>query len=133
MSVITREYLSTSSVFVHRVVSLALDQIKQHIDLQISSLTQELLDLIKAVEKPVVPLSESVVLPSTPVIKDEGASTTALTNFQLQTVAQRLSRLVLRDRTQNRLESSVLTTPLVPEETGQNTRRDLGTMRQLYG
>ena len=60
MSVITREYLSTSSVFVHRVVSLALDQIKQHIDLQISSLTQELLDLIKAVEKPVVPLSESV-------------------------------------------------------------------------
>lgn len=90
------------------------------------------------------------------MIADAGASTPAPTDRQLQTVAQRLSRLVLRVGTQNRLESNVLTTPLVqgqflqPQMTGspimseysawivrtqfevQNLRRDLRAMRQLY-
>ena len=142
-------------------VSLALDQIKQHIDLQISSLTQELRDLRKTVAEN---RRSSVVLPSTTVIEDAGPSTPAPTDRQLQTVARRLSRLVQREGSQNRLETSVLTTPLVPQETGQfllqpqmtgssvlseysvrivsdlrtqfdevqNLRRDLGTMRQLY-
>jgi hypothetical protein len=158
---IEREYLSTSSILtIDGYICLALDQIKQHIDLQISCLTQELRDLRKAVAEN---RRSSVILPSAPVIEDAGPSTPAPTDRQLQTVARRLSRLVLREGMQNRLESSVLNTPLVPQETGQflqpqmtgssvmseysvrivsdlrtqfdevqNLRRDLGTMRQLY-
>lgn len=138
-----------------------LDQIKQHIDLQISSLTQELRDLRKTVAEN---RRSSVVLSSAPVIEDADLSTPAPTDRQLQTVARRLSRLVRREGSQNRTETNVLTTPLVPQETGQsllqpqmtgssamseysvrivsdlrtqfdevqNLRRDLGTMRQLY-
>jgi len=140
--------------------SLALDQIKQHIDLQISGLTQELRDLRKTVSEN---RRSSFMLHSVPTIEDAGVLTTAPTDRQLQTVARRISRLVQREGTQARPETNVLTTPLVPQETGQflqpqmtgssvmsdysarivsdlrtqfdevqNLRRDLGAMRQLY-
>ncbi|KAH9986105.1 actin interacting protein 3-domain-containing protein [Russula compacta] len=129
-----------------------LDQIKQHIDLQISSLVQELRDLRKTVSENHRP---SVILPSAPVVEDARVLTPVPTDRQLQTVARRLSRLA---------RGNMLTTPLVSQETGQsllqpqitgssvmseysirivsdlrtqfdevqNLRRDLGTMRQLY-
>jgi hypothetical protein len=84
--------------------------------LQISSLTQELRDLRKTVAEN---RRSSFVLPSAPVIEDVGALTPAPTDRQLQTVARRLSRLVQREGTQSRLETNLLTTPLVPQETGQ--------------
>ena len=159
---IERECLAAPPVFdlPMGLVSLALDQIKQHIDLQISGLTQELRDLRKTVAGN---HRSSMVLSSAPLIEDAGLSTPAPTDRQLQTVARRLSRLVQREGSQNRTETNVLTTPLVPQETGQflqpqmtgssvmseysvrivsdlrtqfdevqNLRRDLGTMRQLY-
>jgi len=162
---IEREYLSESLVvlvfvyFADPYASLALDQIKQHIDLQISGLTQELRDLRKTVGEN---RRSSLMLHPVPVV-EEGVLTPAPTDRQLQTVARRLSRLVQRDGTQTRPEANVLTIPLVPQETGQflqpqitgssvmsdysarivsdlrtqfdevqNLRRDLGTMRQLY-
>jgi hypothetical protein len=139
---------------------LALDQIKQHIDLQISGLTQELRDLRKTVAEN---RRSSLVLHSVPTIEDQAVSTPGPTDRQLQTVARRLSRLVQREGLHSRPELNMLTTPLVPQETGQflqpqmtgssvmsdysarivsdlrtqfdevqNLRRDLGTMRQLY-
>ena len=60
-----------------------------------------------------------MVSSSAPVIEDTGPSTPAPTDRQLQTVARRLSRLVQREGSQNRTETNVLTTPLVPQETGQ--------------
>lgn len=146
--------------FTDSFVSLALDQIKQHIDLQISGLTQELRDLRKSVagNRP-----SSLMLHSVPAIEDPDVSTPAPTDRQLQTVARRLSRLVQREGLQSQPEVNMLTTPLVPQETGQflqpqmtgssvmsdysarivsdlrtqfdevqNLRRDLGAMRQLY-
>ncbi len=71
--------------------SLALDQIKQHIDLQISGLTQELRDLRKTVSEN---RRSSFMLHSVPTIEDAGVLTTAPTDRQLQTVARRISRLV---------------------------------------
>ncbi|KAI9509789.1 actin interacting protein 3-domain-containing protein [Russula earlei] len=138
-----------------------LDQIKQHIDLQISSLAQELRDLRKTV---VENRRSSSILPSAPVIEGASVSPPAPTDRQLQTVARRLSRLVQREGTQIRLETNFLPTSSVLQETGQyflqpqgtgssvmseysvrivsdlrtqfdevqNLRRDLGTMRQLY-
>lgn len=146
----------------HVFVSSALDQIKQHIDLQISSLVQELRDLRKTVSEN---HRSSVILPSAPVVEDARGLTPVPTDRQLQTVARRLSRLVQREGMQIRPEANNMsTTPLVSQETGQsllqpqitgssvmsdysirivsdlrtqfdevqNLRRDLGTMRQLY-
>ena len=80
---IERKYLSTSSVVASPIdlslVSLALDQIKQHLDLQLSSLTQELRDLRKAVAEN---RRSSVVLPSASVIENVGASSPAPTDRQ---------------------------------------------------
>ncbi|KAI0298802.1 actin interacting protein 3-domain-containing protein [Multifurca ochricompacta] len=138
-----------------------LDQIKQHIDAQISGLAQELRDLRKTVSEN---HRSSVIIPPAPVIDDMDLLTPAPTDRQLQKVARRLSRLVQREGTSTQSEASVLFTPLVPQETGQsllqpqttgssvmseysirivsdlrtqfdevqNLRRDLGTMRQLY-
>ncbi|KAI0291877.1 actin interacting protein 3-domain-containing protein [Russula brevipes] len=138
-----------------------LDQIKQHIDLQISSLTQELRDLRKTVSDN---RRSSVLVPSAPAIEDATVLTPAPTDRQLQTVARRLSRLVQREGTQIRPEANLPITPPVSQETGQfqlqpqatgssvmseysvrivsdlrtqfdevqNLRRDLGAMRQLY-
>ncbi|THH13753.1 hypothetical protein EW146_g6507 [Bondarzewia mesenterica] len=131
-----------------------LDQIKQHIDTQISSLSQDLRDLRKAVSENrrasyamPQPLSDSTPPPPT----------ARPTDRQLQSVARRLSRIV-HDDSSNREQ------PLVPQMTGQsllqpqmtgasvmseysnrvvtdlktqfdevqNLRRDLGIMRQLY-
>ena len=140
-------------------LSSALDQIKQHIDVQISSLAQELRDLRKTVGEN---RRSSVLLPPAPVIEDDGLLTPAPTDRQLQKVARRLSRLVQREGVSTP-EASV-TPPLAPQETGQsllqpqatgssvmseysvriasdlrtqfnevqNLRRDLGIMRQLY-
>jgi hypothetical protein len=160
---IEREYLPESPVvlvFTDEYALLALDQIKQHIDLQISGLTQELRDLRKTVAEN---RRSSPMLHPVPPVDEAGVLIPAPTDRQLQTVARRLSRLVQRDGTQSRLEANIFTTPLVPQETGQflqpqmtgssvmsdysarivsdlrtqfdevqNLRRDLGTMRQLY-
>lgn len=134
-----------------------LDQIKKHIDVQISSLAQELRDLRKTVGEN---RRSSVVVP--PPVIDETSVVDVPTDRQLQTVARRLSRLVQREGGPTLLETSSL---IVPQETGQslllqpqmtgssvmseyslrivsdlrtqfdevqNLRRDLGTMRQLY-
>ncbi|KAH9029906.1 actin interacting protein 3-domain-containing protein [Lactarius hengduanensis] len=136
-----------------------LDQIKKHIDVQISSLAQELRDLRKTVGEN---RRSSILVP--PVI-DETSVVELPTDSQLQKVARRLSRLVQREGTPTQSDASIFGTPLVPQETGQslllqpqmtgssvmseyslrivsdlrtqvdevqNLRRDLGIMRQLY-
>src|SRR6266702_213871 len=140
-------------------VPVALDQIKKHIDVQISSLAQELRDLRKTVGEN---RRSSVLVP--PMI-DETSVVELPTDRQLQKVARRLSRLVQREGAPTQPEASVVGPPLVPQETGQslllqpqmtgssvmseyslrivsdlrtqvdevqNLRRDLGIMRQLY-
>ncbi|KAI9451759.1 actin interacting protein 3-domain-containing protein [Lactarius psammicola] len=136
-----------------------LDQIKKHIDVQISSLAQELRDLRKTVGEN---RRSSILVP--PMI-DETSVVELPTDRQLQKVARRLSRLVQREGASTHSEASVVGPPLVPQETGQslllqpqmtgssvmseyslrivsdlrtqvdevqNLRRDLGIMRQLY-
>ncbi|KAJ3852795.1 actin interacting protein 3-domain-containing protein [Lentinula lateritia] len=139
-----------------------LDQIKQHIDVQISSLSQDIKDLRSAVasnqrhsQTPNIvssPIAESTPAPSRP------------TDRQFQTVARRLSRFV---SSANEFSASsarpASPNPILPQMTGstlqaqmtggsiiseystrvvsdlktqfdevQNLRRDLGIMRQLY-
>ncbi|KAJ7668362.1 actin interacting protein 3-domain-containing protein [Mycena rosella] len=137
-----------------------LDQIKQHIDAQISNLSQDIKDLKTAVHTnnrqsmhapPSIvgpPLAESTPAPNRP------------TDRQFQTVARRLSRFV---GDSSGLSSFSAPTPMQPQMTGQslqpqmtggsmlsdyssrvvtdlktqfdevqNLRRDLGIMRQLY-
>ncbi|CAG8684093.1 16688_t:CDS:2, partial [Acaulospora colombiana] len=122
-----------------------LDQIKQHIDSQISNLSQEIKDLKQSVATsrrmslPMAPpspgLVNNVVLSSRP------------TERQFQSVAQRIGKAQAR--------SATSMAPLVPQMTGgsdagsvaasrivadlksqfdevQNIRRDLGVMRQIY-
>ncbi|EIM86409.1 AIP3-domain-containing protein [Stereum hirsutum FP-91666 SS1] len=132
-----------------------LDQIKQHIDIQISGLSQELRDLRKAVAdsrpQPRPSLVQSLPDPPTP------APANRPTDRQLQTVARRLSRMNTRDDTSTPMSAmtmSISSQPLQPQMTGasimseysnrvvsdlrtqfdevQNLRRDLGIMRQLY-
>ncbi|KAH8986885.1 actin interacting protein 3-domain-containing protein [Lactarius akahatsu] len=136
-----------------------LDQIKKHIDVQISSLAQELRDLRKTVGEN----RRSTIL--VPPVIDETSVVELPTDSQLQKVARRLSRLVQREGTPTHSDASVFGTPLMPQETGQslllqpqmtgssvmseyslrivsdlrtqvdevqNLRRDLGIMRQLY-
>ncbi|KAI0033369.1 actin interacting protein 3-domain-containing protein, partial [Vararia minispora EC-137] len=138
-----------------------LDQIKEHIDTQISGLAQELRDLKKAVNDQ---RRSSVMLPSAsgpPAIFSEMQPSFSApprpSDSQLRTVARRLSRLV----SDHPMPSQAL--PLQPQDTGatlmpqytgmstiseasgrivadlrtqfdevQNLRRDLGIMRQLY-
>jgi hypothetical protein len=59
------------------------------------------------------------MLHSVPAIEENGVSAPAPTDRQLQTVARRLSRIVQREGIQSRPEINVLTSPLVPQETGQ--------------
>ncbi|KAH9022073.1 actin interacting protein 3-domain-containing protein [Lactarius deliciosus] len=136
-----------------------LDQIKKHIDVQISSLAQELRDLRKTVGEN----RRSTIL--VPPVIDETSVVELPTDSQLQKVARRLSRLVQREGTPTQSDASIFGTPLMPQETGQslllqpqmtgssvmseyslrivsdlrtqvdevqNLRRDLGIMRQLY-
>ncbi|KAF7370647.1 AIP3 domain-containing protein [Mycena sanguinolenta] len=136
-----------------------LDQIKQHIDAQISHLSQDIRDLKTAVHSnnrqsthlPTIvgqPLAESTPAPNRP------------TDRQFQTVARRLSRFVGEGSS---FATPVAPMPMQPQMTGQslqpqitggsmlsdyssrvvtdlktqfdevqNLRRDLGVMRQLY-
>ncbi|KAL0953330.1 hypothetical protein HGRIS_004575 [Hohenbuehelia grisea] len=137
-----------------------LDQIKQHIDAQISTLSQDLKDLRAAVSNNnrhsqhlgtimTQPLAESTPPRARPSERD------------FQTVARRLSRFVSNE--QHLPSSPTPTLPMLPQMTGQslqpqmtggsvlseytsrvvtdlktqfdevqNLRRDLGVMRQLY-
>ncbi|KAJ6518749.1 actin interacting protein 3-domain-containing protein [Mycena sanguinolenta] len=135
-----------------------LDQIKQHIDAQISHLSQDIRELKTAVHNnrqsthmPTIvgqPLAESTPAPNRP------------TDRQFQTVARRLSRFVGES---SAFATPVAPMPMQPQMTGQslqpqmtggsmlsdyssrvvtdlktqfdevqNLRRDLGVMRQLY-
>ncbi|TFY56233.1 hypothetical protein EVG20_g9010 [Dentipellis fragilis] len=134
-----------------------LDQIKQHIDVQISGLAQELKDLRQAVTEN---RRASTILPMTQSLSDGNAlpaNAPRPTDRQLQTVARRLSRLV-RDPSPPSQQAIVAQMTgqslLQPQMTGasvmsdfsnrvvsdlktqfdevQNLRRDLGIMRQLY-
>ncbi|KAI0929563.1 hypothetical protein AcV7_005058 [Taiwanofungus camphoratus] len=130
-----------------------LDQIKQHIDSQISSLSQDIKDLRTVVA------SNRRVSHTPPIIAQplaESTPTARPTDRQFRHVARRLSRLLPE-------ESFVQDEPLVQQTTGmtiqpqmtgtsvmseytsrvvtdlktqfdevQNLRRDLGIMRQLY-
>ncbi|KAG8825114.1 Bud site selection protein 6 [Serendipita sp. 399] len=121
-----------------------LDQIKQHIDSQIATLSQEIKDL-----KSTVSASRRMSLTPVPVSPGLNTSTTLVsrpTERQFQTMAQRINK------TQSRTPTLP---PLVPQTTGtsdvgsvtsgrivsdlktqfdevQNIRRDLGVMRQIY-
>ncbi len=141
------------------IFSSALDQIKQHIDTQISSLSQDIKELRTTVVNnnrhsfmgsPIIahPLAESTPAPNRP------------TDKQFHTVARRLSRFVGHA---NGPSSPTPPMPILPQMTGQslqpqmtgssvyseyssrvvsdlktqfdevqNLRRDLGIMRQLY-
>ncbi|KAJ7334084.1 bud site selection protein 6 [Mycena albidolilacea] len=137
-----------------------LDQIKQHIDTQISHLSQDIKELKTAVHNnrqsihvPTIvgqPLAESTPAPNRP------------TDRQFQTVARRLSRFVGGEGSfspapavpMNMMQPQITGQSLQPQITGgsmlsdyssrvvadlktqfdevQNLRRDLGVMRQLY-
>ncbi|KAJ8516856.1 hypothetical protein ONZ45_g5853 [Pleurotus djamor] len=132
-----------------------LDQIKQHIDAQISTLSQDIKELRSTVAS-----SNTRPIPS-PIIAHPMAESTPTANRpsdkQFQTIARRLSRFVAHDAP----NSPVM--PMLPQMTGQslqaqmtgasvlsdysnrvvgdlktqfdevqNLRRDLGVMRQLY-
>ncbi|KAF4569903.1 Bud site selection protein 6 [Pleurotus pulmonarius] len=134
-----------------------LDQIKQHIDAQILTLSQDLKELRSAVvhnaRSPPSPIIAHPLGESTP-------STSRPTDKQFQNIARRLSRFVAHDAFP---PSPPPPPPMVPQMTGQslqpqmtgasvlsdyssrvvtdlktqfdevqNLRRDLGIMRQLY-
>ncbi|TEB15912.1 AIP3-domain-containing protein [Coprinellus micaceus] len=137
----------------------ALDQIKQHIDSQISALSQDIKDL-----KNVVASSQKNNLPAlSPMIPDItlqplAESTPARpSDRQFQTVARRLSRFVGKDPSTIAHMVTQQNSPpmpqILPQQTGQsyltqqmtgasvvrtqfdevqNLRRDLATMRQIY-
>ena len=134
----------------------ALDQIKQHIDIQISGLSQELRDLRHAVSEN---RRASVVIPMTQPFPESPPSPPSAmrpTDRQLQSVARRLSRMVRDDSPTHQPIFPQMTgqSMLQPQMTGasvmseysnrvvtdlrtqfdevQNLRRDLGIMRQLY-
>ncbi|KAJ7252747.1 actin interacting protein 3-domain-containing protein [Mycena haematopus] len=117
-----------------------LDQIKQHIDAQISHLSQDIKELKTAVHNnrqsihvPNIvgqPLAESTPAPNRP------------TDRQFQTVARRLSRFVGEGQSLqpqmtggsmlSDYSSRVVTDLKTQFDEVQNLRRDLGVMRQLY-
>ncbi|KAH9931784.1 actin interacting protein 3-domain-containing protein [Fomitopsis serialis] len=136
----------------------SLDQIKQHIDLQMASLAQEMKDLRAAVST-----NRRASMPPPMIIAQPLAESTPATarpsDHQFRKVARRLSRLLPDDVPFFEEES----TPMAPQITGasiqpqmtgasvtseytnrvvtdlktqfdevQNLRRDLGIMRQLY-
>ncbi|EJD07419.1 AIP3-domain-containing protein [Fomitiporia mediterranea MF3/22] len=138
-----------------------LDQIKQHIDQQMSSLTQELKDLRSTVGTS----KRMSQLPHPPPIvthafAENDTPVARPTEKQLQSVARRLSRLVVHKGESsppppsNGIVPQMTGSGLQPQWTGasvlsetsgrivsdlktqfdevQNLRRDLGVMRQLY-
>lgn len=130
---------------------LALDQIKQHIDSQISGLSKDIKDL-----KSVVATNRQLSQPSAIIaheFSDDIPPPNRPTDKQLQHVARRLSRLV-GDGSSTPMQPQITGQSLQPQMTGgsilseyssrvvtdlktqfdevQNLRRDLGIMRQLY-
>ncbi|KAJ7066566.1 bud site selection protein 6 [Mycena amicta] len=138
-----------------------LDQIKQHIDTQISSLSQELRDLKTAVNNS---KRQSIISPPSIVGQPLAESTppNRPTDRRFQDVARRLSRFVGENSglssfnapAPSALQPQITGQSLQPQMTGgsvlsdyssrvvtdlktqfdevQNLRRDLGVMRQLY-
>ncbi|KAH9829944.1 actin interacting protein 3-domain-containing protein [Rhodofomes roseus] len=135
-----------------------LDQIKQHIDVQIASLAQEMKDLRAAVST-----NRRTSMPPPMIIAQPLAESTPATarpsDYQFRKVARRLSRLLPDDGPLFEEESTPLAAQITgasiqPQMTGasvtseytnrvvtdlktqfdevQNLRRDLGIMRQLY-
>ncbi|KII85913.1 hypothetical protein PLICRDRAFT_165465 [Plicaturopsis crispa FD-325 SS-3] len=129
-----------------------LDQIKQHIDSQISNLSHDIKELKTAV-------NSSNRQPSLPAIighpLSESTPAPRPTDRHFQQVARRLSRLVSTDdRSNQTIQPQMTGQSLQPQMTGgsilseystrvvtdlktqfdevQNLRRDLGIMRQLY-
>ncbi|CAG7846925.1 SubName: Full=Related to actin-interacting protein AIP3 {ECO:0000313/EMBL:CCA75044.1} [Serendipita indica DSM 11827] len=125
-----------------------LDQIKQHIDTQIATLSQEIKDL-----KSTVATSRRVSLtpgpPASPGVVNSIVFPTRPSEKQFQNMAQRIGKAQAQSRAATALP------PLVPQMTGtsdvgsvtsgrivndlktqfdevQNIRRDLGVMRQIY-
>lgn len=135
-----------------------MDQIKQHIDQQMSSLTQELKELRSTVGSS-KRLSQLAPLPIvTHAFTESEPQIPRPTDKQLQSVARRLSRLVghagesspplngiLSQTTGGTLQPQFTGASVLSEASGrivhdlktqfdevQNLRRDLGVMRQLY-
>ncbi|KAJ7876793.1 bud site selection protein 6 [Mycena leptocephala] len=120
-----------------------LDQIKQHIDAQISNLSQDIKELKTAVHNN----RQSIHVPSTvgqPLAESTPAPNRP-TDRQFQNVARRLSRF--RACSYAAIQPQMTGQSLQPQMTGgsvlsdyssrvfdevQNLRRDLGIMRQLY-
>ncbi|KAF9812975.1 hypothetical protein IEO21_05860 [Rhodonia placenta] len=136
-----------------------LDQIKQHIDLQISSLSQDIKDLRSAVATN----RRTSLQPPPPMIiaqplAESSPVTARPTDRQFRHVARRLSRLLPEDSTpfaeEEWVQPQMTGASIQPQMTGasvtseyttrvvtdlktqfdevQNLRRDLGIMRQLY-
>ncbi|KAI5121892.1 hypothetical protein M0805_001097 [Coniferiporia weirii] len=139
-----------------------LDQIKQHIDQQMSGLTQELKELRSTVgsSKRISQLPHQPPIITQPFV-DNDASMARPSDKQFQRIARRLSRLVVTSEEfvnsspqMNGITSQMTGGTLQPQWTGgsvlseassrivtdlktqfdevQNLRRDLGVMRQLY-
>lgn len=136
------------------IVTLALDQIKQHIDAQISTLSNDLKELKSAMSS-----NRRASYHLNPIVAHEFAESTPIadrpSDKQFQHVARRLSRIVGDARSpfiQPQMTGQSI--QLQPQITGasvmseysnrvvndlktqfdevQNLRRDLGIMRQLY-
>ncbi|EJD47884.1 AIP3-domain-containing protein [Auricularia subglabra TFB-10046 SS5] len=127
-----------------------LDQIKQHIDLQIGSLSQELKDL-KTSLNTARRLSMPPPAMSTPAVPSPSTTSSRPSEEQLQRFARRMSRMPADGGSAT---STPAAQPLVPQVTGGtlseeqssrivndlrthfdevgNLRRDLGVLRQLY-
>ncbi|EMD38726.1 hypothetical protein CERSUDRAFT_112454 [Gelatoporia subvermispora B] len=138
-----------------------LDQIKQHIDLQIASLSQDIKDLRTAVANNRRSSLHPPMIIAQPLV-ESSPSRPAPTDRQLRDVARRLSRIMPTDEHEQatlaepapQLTPSLTGSTLQPQMTGmsvmseysnrvvtdlktqfdevQNLRRDLGVMRQLY-
>jgi hypothetical protein len=141
---IERKYLKLLRGPICSYYPTALDQIKQHIDTQIASISQEIKDLKSTVSSSsrrmsLTPISTTLP-PSSPVLASRP------TERQFQSIAQRIGKAQAR---------GTAMPPLVPQLTGssdlgtaassrivadlktqfdevQNIRRDLGVMRQIY-
>ncbi|KAH7105751.1 AIP3-domain-containing protein [Auriculariales sp. MPI-PUGE-AT-0066] len=128
-----------------------LDQIKQHIDIQIANLSQDLKDLKSSLGTARrVSLPPAVVpppLPTSAVISAVSSAPSRPSDEQIHKFARRMSRMV-------EASSTAQSQPLMPQHTGStlsdaqssrivndlrthfdevgNLRRDLGVLRQLY-
>lgn len=150
------------SIYAESSTTLALDQIKQHIDLQISNLTQDIKDL-----KTVMSSARRQSLPSqaSNLTLTQSPSIPRPSENQFANIARRVARLsklhnddtkVVKLSADDSPSGPLSPSPVVPQMTGnsvaisdiamsrivvdlktqfdevQNLRRDLGVIRQLY-